>query len=152
MVLTIALMGVLGLAFLSISAGTLQEQVLQASNLTQETMEAVRNFRDGVAWNNDDFANEYDGLGVVGIGVPYHPLMSSDVPPRWQLISGAETVNGFTRSVVFDEVRRNASDNIVTTGGTVDPNTKQATVTVSWTEKGRSHQVELVTYFTNWNE
>jgi len=30
--------------------------------------------------------------------------------------------------------------------------TKEVTVTVSWTERGRSHEVELVTYLTNWNQ
>jgi len=62
------------------------------------------------------------------------------------LIQGEEDVNSFTRKVVFENTFRDATDNIVETGGINDPNTKKATVTVSWQEK----QLEIITYFTNW--
>lgn len=40
-----------------------------------------------------------------------------------------------TRTVTFSEVRRDASDQIVLSGGTVDSNTKKATITITWPYK-----------------
>jgi len=149
-----AFVGISGLIGFSIRISTFQEQTAQAAALAQETMEAVRNFRDGIDWDNDDASNLYDGLGLRTAGAPYHPMKSSDVPPKWQLVSGADTVNGFTRKVVFDNVLRNvATDDITTaTSGSTytDLDTKKATVTVSWTAWGSNHQVAVPAYFTNW--
>lgn len=40
-----------------------------------------------------------------------------------------------TRTVTFSEVRRDSSDQIVLSGGTVDSNTKKATITITWPYK-----------------
>jgi len=145
-IIVIALVTLLGVATFSLSISISIKETARANNLAQETIEAVRNFRDGIAWNNDDPQNKYDGLGVVNTGVAYHPEKSSDTPSKWQLIQGEETINGFTRKVVFYNVQRDINDNIVELGGTNDLNTKKVTVTVSWEGK----KVEISTYLTNW--
>lgn len=145
-IIIIALTGLLGIATFSLKISILTKETDQANNLAQETIEAVRNFRDGTDWNNDDPNNQYDGLGVVTTGIAYHLEKSSDNPLKWMLILGEETVGSFTRKVVFNNVIRDANDNIVETGGINDPNTKKVTVTVSWEER----KIEIVTYLTNW--
>lgn len=147
-----AFVAISGLIGFSIRISTFQEQTAQAAALAQETMEAVRNFRDGIDWNNDDALNLYDGLGLRTAGAPYHPMKSAGVPPKWQLVSGEDMVNGFKRKVVFDNVLRDvATDSIATSGSTyADLNTRKATVTVSWTAWGSNHQVTIPAYFTNW--
>lgn len=143
-----ALVGILSLVVLSLKSSVLIKETTQANVLAQETIEAVRNFRDEIDWNNDDVGDEYDGLGVVSTGVAHHPEKSTDIPPKWMLLEGEETIDGFTRKVVFENVSRDANDDIEMTHNPVnaDPDTKKAVFTVSW--KGK--KVEIVTFFTNW--
>ena len=52
--------------------------------------------------------------------------------------ANAQTTNGLTQKIVVSDVYRNSSDAIVTTGGTLDPSTKQVTITISWTQPSAS--------------
>jgi len=141
-IIGITLTSLLGVAAFSLRVSTLIKEATRANTLTQETIEAVRNFRDGTTWNTD-------GLGTLSVGTdhPHYPKLDTTVdPPKWTLPEGTETINGFTRKVIFTDVMRDVDDNIVETGGINDPNTKKATATVSWKDK----KVEIVTYFTDW--
>jgi Tfp pilus assembly protein PilV len=40
-----------------------------------------------------------------------------------------------TRTITFENIRRDSSDQIVSSGGTVDSNTKKAVITISWPYK-----------------
>jgi Tfp pilus assembly protein PilV len=102
-VIVVALGSILNVAVLSLKSSFDAKAVLQAQSYVQEALEAVRNFRDGIAWNSDDPANEYDGLGVVAKGVAYRISKSSDNPARWKLLPGYETLGTFTRSIVFEQ-------------------------------------------------
>jgi len=137
-----ALSSLLGLASFSLGVSTLIKQTNQANNLSQEVMEAVRNFRDGTSW-------DIDGLGKLATSTDYYPQATGS-PSKWQLVQGTENIDGFTRKVVFEDVMRDSNSNIVESGGTNDPNTKKVTVTVSLEERGRDHKLEIFTYLTNW--
>lgn len=54
----------------------------------------------------------------------------------------------FRRHVYIDQGRRTAGT--LTETGDIDANVFRATVTVSWEERGQTHQVQLVNYLTNW--
>lgn len=138
-VIAIALTSLLGVISYSIRISNLIRETTQANATAQEVMEAVRNFRDGTTWNTN-------GLGSLATGVAYYPKKSADIPAKWTLVRGEEIINGFKRKVIFNEVQRDASDNIVETGGTNDPNAKKVTVFVSWQDK----EVKIITYLTNW--
>ena len=140
-IINIVLVVFLGLANFSLKISTSIKETDQANFLAQGAIEAVRNFRDGTIWDTD-------GLGNLTTEIAYYPEKSGDTPPKWQLIQGEETVDGFTRKVNFENVQRDGKDNIVDSGGITDPNTKKVTVTVSWKNK----IVELTTYFTNWRQ
>ena len=143
-VMAITLTSLLGLASFSLSATSLMRQTVRANTIAQETAEAVRNFRDNSAWN-------INGLGILKVDTSYHPEKTTDVPPKWKLVEGEENLNNFTRKVVFKTVYRDGDDNIAESGAE-DPDTKKAMMTVSWQEKGRTHQVEIITYLTNWKQ
>lgn len=99
-----------------------QDQRIQAISLVQETQEAVRQIQESSLQNGT-----WTTFAVNGT---YHPQILGS---SWILSSGSETTsNGFGRSVVISDVSRDASGNIVTTGGTVDPSTKKLVTTVSW--------------------
>ncbi len=114
---------------------------LEAISFIEESIEAVRNFRDNTSWAST-------GIGTLGIGSDYHPASSST---GWDIISGNETINGFTRNIVFDRVYRDVNDNI-SGSGVEDSNTRKVTVTISWTDRQGSANEDLVTYITNWRE
>ncbi len=139
-IIVIALIGLLGLITFSLRISTLIKETTQANSLAQETLEAVRNFRDGTDWDTS-------GLRTLATSTAYYPEKSGDVPPKWQLILGEETVNGFTRKVEFEDVNRDlVDDDIVDSGGYNATDTKKVIVTISWKDK----TVELATYLTNW--
>ena len=140
-IISIALISLLGLAIFSLKTEQLAKINNEAINLVQEEIEAVRNFRDNTDW-------ETEGLGFLNAGVDYSAQKTGDIPPRWNLVLGEETIDIFKRKVVFSDVMRDSNDNIVESGGTDDPETKKATVTISWQEKS----IEIITYFTKWKD
>ncbi len=143
-IIATTLTSLLGLVSFSLRIISLTRQTSQANNTAQGIMEQVRNFRDGTNWNTD-------GLGILATDVNYYAQKSGS-PPKWQLVQGTKTINGFTQKVVFEDVMRNGNDDIVVSGGTDDSDTRKITATVFWEERGKAHQIELVTYLTNWKQ
>ncbi len=100
-----------------------QEQRLQGIALMKETETAVKNVRD----------SDWTALSNLTIGASYHPVISNN---RWTMASGtASNAAGFTQQVVLSSVYRDSSGAIASTsaGNTLDPSTRKANITVSWT-------------------
>jgi hypothetical protein len=95
-----------------------QQQRAQATELLKETANAVRNIRD-------------TGWSSFSVDGTYHPVISSN---QWTFASNSATTNGFTQQVVVSDVYRSTAGAIVTSGGTLDPSTKKADITISWTQ------------------
>lgn len=149
MIIGMTITALISFSTFSLRIASLFEQTTQASFLAQDYMEALKNYRDNTGWNDDDPGDQYDGLGRVASEVSLHLELSGDTPPRWQLLLNQETFGIFTRVLVIEPVERNAIDDIVESGGTVDSETKKATVTVSWEERGETREFEITTYLTN---
>ncbi|MDO8436166.1 MAG: hypothetical protein Q7S82_02145 [bacterium] len=143
-ILAVSFVSLLGMISFSLSASGILKQRLEADFLAQDTMEAVRNFRDETVWQSD-------GLGILTVDTAYYPQKTAGTPIKWILTLGSENIGIFTRKAVFEKVFRDSNDNIASSG-VEDLNTKKAVVIVSWQEKGRTHSVELITYFTNWRQ
>ncbi len=145
MVISVTYAVILDIGTLSIKTSTSIKNSSQANFLLRESMEIVRSFRDGTTWLTN-------GLGTVSTGNanPYYFVLDTSTNPnKWVLTSGTETTSIFTRKIIFDKVSRDlTTQNIESTYNAAhdDPNTKRATVTVSWPEK----TLQLITYFTNW--
>ncbi len=114
-------------------------QRAQAVTLLKEAQEAVRNIRDS-GWT----LLPSDGATY------YHPVITSGA---WSLISGAETVNGFNREILFSDVCRDITGKIAVScsGNTVDPSTKLVTTTVSWTQP-TSSSIQSSMYLTRFRD
>src|SRR5258708_2718989 len=116
-----------------------QMQRQQATALAREASDALRTMRD------------QDWTKVATNGT-FHPVFLTN----WSLSPGAETVSGFSRSIVIADVCRSATSTppgqIVACGGTsvLDPSTKLFTVSVSWTTPSVS-QVTSSLYLTRYN-
>ena len=131
-ILGVTLTSVLGLINFSLTAASLAKQTTQADARAQEAMEAVRNIRDS------DWAKLTNGNHGLTKTLGY-----------WDFLGTENVVDGFTRTILIEGVYRDANNNMAESGN-ADPNTRKTTVIVSWSERGRVHQVSLVTYFTNW--
>ena len=150
LILGLALGALLAFGSFSLRTASILKQTTQASFMVQDALEALKNYRDNTGWDDNDPADEYDGLGVVSTGTALHPALSFTTPPRWQLLSGSETLGIFTREIIVEPVARDGSDNIVESGGTLDSETRKVTITVSWEERGSVHEIEATSYLTNW--
>lgn len=148
--IAVALVSVVFVVLLSIGVLSLNlsyaiKNTSGAEALLREELEALRSFRDGTTWATD-------GLGIFNTGSanPYYVALDTAFnPPKWKLQAGAETVSGFTRSLVFDKVSRNpANQNIESTynPSNDDPNSRKITVSVV----SSSITYQVVTYLTNW--
>jgi len=142
-VIVVTLVSFLGIVAISLKSSGLVTKVNEANFLVQETVEAIRGFRDSTDWDTD-------GLGILATGTNYHLSLTGTSPPNWAIVSGEESVNSFTRKVVFERVSRDLSDNIqgAYNPGNDDPSTRKATITVSWAGK----EAKIITYFTDWNQ
>ena len=111
------LLPVLATSLIAAQAGrpTANQQLI-ATGILREAQEATRLARER-SWAN------------VATDGTYHPAITAN---SWSLVSGAQTVNGYTTQVVISSVQRNAAGNVVASGGTVDPSTKRVVATVSW--------------------
>ncbi len=113
-----------------------QESFDRATFLAQGLMDKVRNFRDNTEWFSG-------GLGSLIENTDYYYENGS-------FFLGTKAENGFIKAIVFEDIYRDANDNIVDTGGVLDENSKKVRTTVWWEVKGETHQIEFISLFTNW--
>jgi len=138
--ITIVMGGLMAAAFYSLKLSAYNEQSISAAGLAQESLEALRAFRDGTDWNSS--------LGALAAGDPYHMEKSGSA---WVIASGQETVGNFTREIVFENVSRDPFSGTIEqvyNPANDDPDTRKAVVAVFW-ELG-SKRIQLTSYFTNW--
>jgi hypothetical protein len=115
----------LATALVASREGRAQEaERLQATALARQADEIMRSIREK-GWTN---------ISSLTAGSPYRPAIDSSPANSWELLAGAETIGSFTRQIVASDVQRNASGQIVPSGGTVDQSTRKITITVSWTQ------------------
>lgn len=111
----------------------------RAGFLAEEGIEAVRALRD-TGWSVN--------IAPLDTTRDYAVVFSENA---WRLVSAPQpAVDGrFDRRVRIANVYRDANDNIVPSGGTLDANTKQVTLTVSWSDRGRTASTTIATYLAN---
>ena len=112
-----------------------EKENLEAMLLAEESLEAVRSLRD------ESWASNIAG---VSDNTSYYPIVENG---KWKLSAGTSSaINGkYQRSILFQPVVRNASDQIASSG-TADPNTKKIIATVAW---GNKNTKILTAYITN---
>ncbi len=107
---------------------------MQASHLLTESFEAVKSIR------SNDWANITNGD---------HGLASGS--GAWSFSGASDTYEGITRVINVANVQRDAFGDIVTSGGTNDPDSKEVTITISWSPfEDVDRTLELKTYIHNY--
>ena len=109
---------------------------VQAVFLAEEGAEALRFLRDG-NWSN---------LSSLTAGATYYLVFQSG---NWQIITNNIFVDEiFERKLVLSNINRDVNDDIAPTG-TLDPNTKKAAITISWSNGLATTSKPLELYLTN---
>lgn len=125
----------------SFSTNRLAEEETIAKFYAQSGIDSVRSIK------NQGYANPFIstdcslgcGLGLTG--------------PSWSWSGTDNSIGKYTRTITVSEVQRDVSGNVVTSGGTVDSNSKKVTSTVDWLFSPlRNNSVTLVTYLTNFRK
>jgi len=118
------------------STNRLGEEESQAAYLAAEGMEAVQSIR------NQGWSGLTDGThGLINTSGVWEFSGSEDTDPSGK----------FTRTVEISPVIRNLNEDIVSSGGAVDPDTKKVMSTVSWNfTVARQNTVSYTSYLTNW--
>jgi len=135
-IFTILAVGVISVATNSFGNfyGTGDKQAI--TQFAQEGIEVARAIRDN-SWQDIE---DVSGSGTQKI--------SKAAGGYWEFSSGSNTFGSLSRNIVITDVSRNTSEEIVSSGGIDDPNTKKVTVTVSGS--GISDYV-LSSYLINWS-
>ncbi len=138
LMVAMGLMAILLPAFLTATVASREGKAQQPQRTLgvarmQEAVEAVRSVRE-------------QGWTAFAVNGTYHP---SVILGQWQLVTGSETTSeGMTRTVVIEDVNRDALGKIANVG-TLDPASKKITVTVSWETPVQS-EVSSVIYLTRY--
>lgn len=122
----------------SLNAGRLGGEETRATSLAVEGLEATDSIRDQ-SWDNLAVGN----YGVTKTGNVWQFNGTSDFDPS----------SRFERTVSLAEVQRDTNGDIVTTGGTPDPDTFYVSSNVAWDfQVARTNSVTVGKYITNWQE
>jgi len=128
--------GIIAIVLQGFDANRLGNEETIANEYASEGIEAAKSIKNQAYTNIVDTA----GTGVIRNG--------SSV---WAFSGANNTFGKYTRVITVTDVLRDASGNIVASGGSFDPNTKKVTSTVSWSvSPTRNDSVVLTSYLTNW--
>lgn len=109
----------------------------QASFILEESIEATRFLRDS-AWAN---------ISAPITGTTYYLTFNGT---SWATSTVNTYVDGvFERTVRFDDVYRDGSDDIVSVPGVLDPDIRKVTATVSWWNKTSTTTNSAEVYLAN---
>lgn len=141
-VVVVAILAAVSLAFLGALAAISgfhekNTSAIKAELLAEEGMEALRFIKEG-GW---------DSLASLSTGEDHYLTLS---PSSWNLSPSPEVIDGrFLRSFRVYQVSRDASFDIVSNGGAIDPDTLLLEVKVDWNWKGATTTSSYQSYITN---
>ncbi len=112
---------------------------VKAAFLAEEGLEAVKTLRDR-SWQEE--------IADLNTNTPYG-LVFDAAAGRWEATTTPQVVDGrFHRWFTLAEVTRNNKDRI-DSSGTVDPGTRQVTLTVKWPSYNGTSSREVSAYLTD---
>ena len=136
-IISVVLLSLGAVAQFSIGASKISTERLQAVFLASETIEALKTMRD---------SNWTTRLAPLTAGNTYYLLFVND-HYETTTIQPALIDGKFNRYFILESVNRDSSTNdIVTSGGTNDPDTKLVKAAVEWTSRGITKIETVKTY------
>ncbi|MDP1625417.1 MAG: hypothetical protein Q8L64_06720 [bacterium] len=111
--------------------------IIKGQLLAEEGLEAIRLMK-GAGWN---------AISTIPTGQAMYLALGEST---WNATTSPDVVDGqFHRSFTLSQVSRDATGDIVSSGGSVDPGTLLAEVTVSWLWRNATSTVSYQTYVTS---
>lgn len=113
----------------------------KAAYFAEEGIEAMKTIRDA-SWTN---------ISGLSTSTTYYLTFntSSSTNYYWSTTTVATSTDGFTRKITLSGVKRDSTGHIVSSGGTLDANTKLISVSVTWLARSGTTTKSLATYITN---
>jgi len=137
-IITAFLTALLGTHSFYLKTAFSNRHVIKAAQLAEEGIEVVRFERDS-SWTLN--------IETLDLDTEYRISFESG---DWVLSETPVFIdNLFDRTVTLSSVSRDGSNDIVTSGGTLDPDTLLVTSSVSWVSNGATTTREVYTYITN---
>jgi len=130
-------LALLGVHTLYIKIGLSTGNTVKATYLAEEGLEALRFLRDD-SW--------VDNIEPLLVDTPYGVALSGN---SWEVDSALTWVGYFERTVTLSDVYRDVNGDIVTSGGTLDPDARLVTATVAWPTGAATTTKTISTYLTN---
>ncbi|KKR81115.1 MAG: hypothetical protein UU73_C0003G0011 [Candidatus Daviesbacteria bacterium GW2011_GWA1_41_61] len=127
----------------SMNANRLGVEMSITNQFASEGIEAVKSIK------NQSFSNL---AATTSAGLRRHPTNNI-----WEFYGTSNTLaqnaaDDYIRTIKIEGVNRDGG-NIVSSGGTLDPDTKKITSTVSWNfNSARPETISLITYLSDWEE
>jgi len=135
-IILISTVAVIGVHSLYLKTALNNAESIKATYLVEEGIEVIRFWRDS-SWNNK--------IKSITQGTAYGLTL---IGSTWSTTTN-QYIGSFQRRVTLSAVNRSASNDIVTSGGTLDPNTLLVTSSVSWAKGGATTTKTIATYITN---
>lgn len=112
------------------------QELLQAKIITQNSYEAIQS----IAYDN--WSNLVNGTYGLTKASGY-----------WEFSGTSDEIHSkYTRTITISDIERDDDCNIVPSGGTIDPDTKQVDLNLSWQSSQVALSKDFSQNFTNWQE
>lgn len=124
---------------------------IQDSHQTEALYWAKSNLEQARTVRDEDWAL----ISGLTIGNQYSFLPSGTIPPvgttpqKLATQSGTKVEGRYTVWITTSQVQRDVNDNIVSSGGIIDPNTLKINSNVSWEQNGATKTVTISEYLVN---
>jgi len=137
-IILVFLLALFGVHNLYLRTALSNGEVIKATELAEESLEVMRFLRDS------DWATN---IASLSLDTNYFLVFGAG---NWQTTTANIWVdNTFERKVVLSAVYRDGSGDIVSSGGTLDPDTILVVSSVSWSKVGATTTKSVSTYLTN---
>lgn len=123
-IIAVSIVGIVGAIQIYLKIVYENTREAQAVLLLDETAEAIQYLRD-VSFETNIKNIPIDSSRTIYWNGSGYQLATSTISLPY----------GMTRTIIFKEIRRDGSDQIVTNGGSLDEDTRKAVITVSWPYK-----------------
>lgn len=137
-IILVFLLALFGVHNLYLKTAFSNGEVIKAAGLAEEGLEAMRFLRNS-SWDTN--------IASLALDTDYNLVFDAG---SWQAVTSNILIdNLFERKVRLSAVYRDASGEIVSSGGTLDPDTVLVVSTVSWPSGGATTTKTISTYLTN---
>lgn len=137
-IILVFLMALLGAHNLYFQTALANGEVVKGAYLAEEGVEVVRFLRDS-SWDTN--------IAPLVLDTDYYLVWTGGT---WQTTTTQSLIDSvFERTITLSAVYRDVSADIVSSGGTLDPNTLLVVSSVSWPKNGVTVTKSISTYLTN---